>query len=412
MAQADWKNPDVICPEKAFAQGLTCLDLTEVENPATEFPIAMSMEEVELWKTQWAADLKVCRAQEVLRRHASDPGRFTPLQVQIYWMNAGAGLNAQEKLSEIRKASQRFSIPAHALIGALTQESLLSDLGISPDGGNYSCGIGQLNISEWCNGMSTLPAAERLALGWPAVTCDSSDLKSELIAPFYTLASRQLGNRPAYQINAQDFRGITLAQVSSHWTGVPASNQALRFKAITSFIQNCQNYALGIKFKAQNLRRLFDAYVPLKMQQAETYGPNDTSRLTCATPYQTKYFPLHTGWLLTLAIYNAGPSMAKLLEHYYQTSADSLPPLTPTDLIEALYWGGEYRQSSNRIHYSGHNQREYSQSWMKSCVVQRHVTRVIQHVTRPGVVLANSLEEIPCAQGISEGRRVSSGMKD
>lgn len=406
----DWKNPTVICPEKAVAQGLPCLNLSEVANPNLDFPDAMTAEEVTRWKTDWASDLKVCRANEVLKREAHRPGSFTALQVQISFMNAGAGKNAKDKLKKMEAAAVENGMPIHALIGALTQESLLSDLGMSPDGGNYSCGIGQLNVSEWCKGMNALPLSEQQALRWPKIQCEL--VTPAMLTPFYKIASTRLNGRPTYQIDASDFSGITQAQVVAEFPEASAAAQTLRFQALTSFIQNCQNYALGIKFKAYNLRTLFEAYVPAKLRKAEMYGPGEALNLSCQNPNPSRFYPLHTGWLLTLAIYNAGPSMAKLLEHYYQAGGETLPALKPNDLIEALYWGGEFHENDGRIHYQGANQRSYSQTWTKSCVVQRHVSRVIQHVTRPGVVLASSLEEIPCAQGISETRKNASGVKE
>lgn len=411
IAATDWKNPAVVCPEKALAQGLTCLDLSGVANPILEFPGDLSADEVELWKTDRAADLKVCRGREVLAREAAKPGSFTPLQIQISFMNAGSGINAQDKLLKIRQAAATVDMPVHALIGALTQESLLSDLGISPDGGNYSCGIGQLNVSEWCLGMQKLSATERSALGWPSLKCESNLVTPKMVAPFYAIAETRLNGRPAYQIRAEDFAGITLAQVVNSFPAATPAIQQTRFQALTSFIRHCQNHSLGIPIKAQNLRKIFDSYVPAKMRNAETYAGSDTFARQCQESYKSKFYPLHTGWLLTLAMYNAGPSMAKLLEHYYQKPAEALPAMTPKDLIEALHWGGEYRSADGRIHYQGANGRTYSQTWTKSCVVQRHVARVIQHVTAPGKTLASSLEEMPCAQGISETRRTSSGVK-
>lgn len=410
-SSVNWKNPDVVCPEKAVAQGIACLDLTNVANPNRDFPQDLSPADIETWKTNLAADLKVCRAQEVLRREKMHPGTFTPIQVQISWMNASAGNNSLEKLEKMHQAAKLVDMPIQTLIGALTQESLLSDLGLSPDGGNYSCGIGQLNISEWCEGMNKLSQTERDNLDWPTHKCDTKLVTPAMLEPFYKLASKNLNGRPAYQIDAKDFVGIELKQVLSSFPTANAATQSLRFKALTSFIKNCQNYSLGIPIKAYNLRSIFDRYLSKKLRSSEVYAPNESFPRACNSSYDSKYYPLHTGWLLAVAMYNAGPSMIKLIEHYHQKSAENLPALNPSDLIEALYWGGEYRSSTNRVHYTGSNQRGYSQTWTKSCVVQRHVARVIQHVTTPGQVLASSLEEKPCAQGIPENRKNSSGIK-
>ena len=409
-AFADWKNPTVLCPEEALPKGVNCVDLSRVANPLLDFPSWMSAADIQRWNTTLAKDLKVCRAREVLRREAIAPGSFTPIQIQISWMTANGGERSQEKLTKIVESANQLQMPPQILIGALTQESLMADLGISSDGGNFSCGIGQLNISEWCLGMNTLPAAERASLGWPTMTCDT--VNSAMVTPFFNLAKRNLGNRPEYRLTASDFAGITLNQVVSQFPAATAAVQANRFKAITSFVNNCQNFNYGIPFKARNIKNLFESYVPAKMKAEEVYSSGERYTRSCSTSYQSKYYPLHTGWLLALAAYNAGPSMTKLLEHYHQASGAAMPSLDPLDLIEALYWGGEVRAGTNRVYFTGANQREYSQSWYKSCVVQRHVARVIQHVTVPGTTIARSLEGTPCSHDVPADRRASSGIKE
>lgn len=409
-AFADWKNPTVLCPEEALPKGVTCLDLSRVSNPLLDFPSWMSEADVQRWTTQLSKDLKVCRAREVLRREAVTPGSFSSLQVQISWMTANGGERAQEKLAKIVESANQLQMPPQILIGALTQESLMADLGISSDGGNYSCGVGQLNISEWCLGMNTLSVAERVQLNWPTMTCDM--VTPAMVAPFHNLALRKLGTRPEYRLEASDFSDITLNQVIGQFPAATPAVQATRYKAITSFVNNCQNFAYGIPFKARNIKNLFENFVPAKMRAEETYAPTERYARTCESASRSKYYPLHTGWLLALAAYNAGPSMTKLLEHYYQASGPTMPSLNPLDLIEALYWGGEVRAGGNRVYFTGANERTYSQTWYKSCVVQRHVARVIQHVTVPGTTIARSLEESACSHQVPANRRSSSGIKN
>lgn len=410
VAHADWKNPTVLCPEEALPKGVPCLDLSRVNNPWDDFPAGMSDAEINRWKTTLSKDLKVCRSRENLRREAVTPGSLTPLQIQIAWMTSKGGESSREKLAKIIESANQLQMPPQILVGALTQESLLADLGISSDGGNYSCGIGQLNISEWCLGMNTLPAAERAQLGWPTMTCDT--VTPGMVAPFHNLALRKLGTRPEYRLEANDFAGITLNQVVGQFPAATAAVQANRFKAISSFVSNCQNFAYGIPFKARNIKNLFETYIPAKMKAEEVYTSGERYSRSCSTTYESKYFPLHTGWLLALAAYNAGPSMTKLLEHYHQASGAEMPSLNPLDLIEALYWGGEVRAGSNRVYFTGANQRTFSQTWYKSCVVQRHIARIIQHVTIPGTTIARSLEETPCSQEVPAIRRTSSGVKN
>ena len=411
-AFADWKNPSVLCPEEALPKGVTCLDLSRVNNPLLDFPSWMNEADVQRWTTQLSKDLKVCRAREVLRRETVTPGSYSSLQVQVSWMTANGGEKPEEKLARIIESANQLGMPPQILIGALTQESLMADLGISSDGGNYSCGIGQLNISEWCIGMNTLSAAERVQLKWPTMTCDT--ITPAMVAPFHSLALRNLSGRPEYRLEAKDFAGITLDQVVGQFPAATPAVQANRYKAIISFVNNCQSFVYGIPFKARNIKNLFTNFVPAKMKAEEVYLPSERYARTCTSSYQSKYYPLHTGWLLALAAYNAGPSITKLLEHYHQASGAEMPSLNPLDLIEALYWGGEVRVGvgGNRVYFTGANERTSSQSWYKSCVVQRHIARVIQHVTVPGTTIARSLEDSPCSQQVPASRRSSSGIKN
>ncbi len=402
LSFAGWENPAIQCPEKILPQGYPCPDLSRVVNVWEDFPESMTAEEISEWKWNRAPDLKICRYQEILKRESEKPGSFTPVRIQIGWMVTSGGKNPEKKLQSVISASVRSGIPPHVLLGAITQESLLASLGISPDGGNYSCGIAQLNISEWCTGMETLTAAEKAAFNWPAVAC--SAIKSSLVAPFYEIAVKRLGTRPEYRITATDFMGITSTEVK-----LPEKT----FQAVSSFIQNCQNDELSIRFKAANLKNLFTNFVPAAMRAREVYAADTPRQTSCRIQNTTSYYPLHTGWLLAVAAYNAGPRVTSLVEHYYQVRTNSVPPLNPKDLVEALHWGGKVKPGTSSVVFTGKNGNTLTQSWYKSCVVQRHVSRVVQHVTLPGETILKSLEKFPCANGeVPEYRRNSSGIKE
>jgi hypothetical protein len=405
----DWKTPPVLCPEEALPQGVACLDLSRVENPNLDYPAGMSEQDIRRWSTTWSKDLKVCRSREILRRETINPGSFTALQIQIAWMTSKGGENSQRKLQKIIESSQTLGMPAQILVGAFTQESLLAELGIASDGGNFSCGIGQLNISEWCLGMGTISAAERTRLAWPNIACNL--LPSNIVEPFYNIALRRLNGRPEYRLDATDFAGITQQDVQRHFPTGDLATQTARFQAVKSFVANCQDSTYGIPFKARNIKQLFDRYVPAKMKNSEVYSIGERYSRSCSQVYASRFYPLHTGWLLALAAYNAGPAIAKMLEHYHQAPAQDIEELHPDDLIEALYWGGEIRSTNNRVYFTSATGQSYSQSWYKSCVVQRHVARVVQHVTAPGSTIVRSLEPAACSQVPPVERRSSRGIK-
>jgi hypothetical protein len=411
---AQWDNPAVLCPEEILPQNISCLDLTRVKNPSIDFPDGITAEEKYDWTHNHAADLDLCRAQELLNRETRRPGSFTPLQVELSWMTVDGGKDVTLKLQSILNASIKHQIPPQVLIGALIQESLLASLGVAPDGGNYSCGIAQLNIQEWCNGIAWVTAADRERLGWPQLgNMGCGDLSPALVAPLYEIALSRLGTRPHYKMTSADFAGITLDQIESKWPVASPEVQNTRFQAVTSFIKNCQEISLSIPFKAQTLKSLFTSFVPTSLKFQQMYSTGQTFNRTCRDPYPTKFYPLHTGWLLAVAAYNAGPKQTQLVEHYFQIANNHFPQLTPLDLIEALHWGGKIKESNRRVYFVGQNGALSSQPWYKSCVVQRHVARVIQHVTEPGKTIARSLEQVACSQGaVPHYRVISSGIKE
>lgn len=401
FASAQWDHPAVLCPEKIFPEGHECPDFSRVNDPFTDFPTYMSDAEIRLWKFDRPKDLKLCRYTEALNRENERPGTLTAIQKQIAWMIVEGGKNTKTKLAAIQKAVAKYHMPPHVLMGAITQESLLASLGISPDGGNYSCGVAQLNINEWCEGASRLSWKERQEMAWPQIDCRK--LPSNIVSPFYAIAEKRLGDRPSYMITASDFSGIKFESVSSKM------NQK-QFQAVSSFVNNCQNDTYSIQFKARTLNNLFVNFVPSALKSQSIYNKPTSFGASCKVPFNSKYYPLHTGWLLAVAAYNAGPREVSLVEHYFQVKNNQFPQISPTDLIEALFWGGKVKASNKKVYFVGQNGRLTSQSWYKSCVVQRHVARVIEHVTKPGVTLARSLEKESCSKNVPAYRLNSSGV--
>lgn len=410
MAEVSWENPQVLCPEEILPSGLTCLNLSNVENPYTDFPNETTVEEMKDWKNNKAADLRVCRNKEVVRREEVKAGTYSPATLEQAWMVIDGGKQVALKLEAIQAASTKYQIPPQVLIGAMKQESLMSSLGVSPDGGNYSCGMSQLNIQEWCLSMNRLPEEERTALGWPTISCEPENIPNDIVKPFYDIAIKRAGNRPSYQLTSEDFNGITKKDVSSGFSRSEMSDS--HFQAVTSFVKNCQDIFLSVNFKARTLKSLFLNFVPTAMREAELYTPGKTFPRVCKNAYPSNAYPLHTGWLLAVAMYNAGPQQAKLLEHYYKVKDNNFPTINPLGLIEALHWGGKWKKRTDNLIFKDQYGDKYTQSWFKSCIVQRHVAKVIQHVTLPAESIAKSLEQEGCkTSGVPDYRKESSGVK-
>lgn len=415
--RADWANPPVACIEDLVPKFYPCLDLSMVVNPFADLPPGLSESETKFWLIDHRADLNLCRAREVHRREFSSPGSQSAGLLAIAWMWVKQAENLPEKINAIYDAAESADMPPSILFGALKQESLLSNLGISIDGANFSCGIGQVNLLEWCQYMRTLPAADQRRMNWPVgLSCDAPTLTTELVRPFYDIALRKLGGRPDYELSPEDFLGIEQRQVVARF---PAGNSALqrkRFGAVTNFVKYCSDLHHGIAAKGRELRRLFDGSVPGPLRKAEMYPLGTTFPSSCQRPYRSRYFPLHTGWLLADAIYNAGGRQVSVLQHYYRMtkagheSGSAWRTINPTSLIEGLHWGGKWNEVTQKIEYRNVYGDLSSQPWFKTCVVQRHIASVVQYAARPGEIIVKSLEQVPCSRTtVPEYRKKSPG---
>lgn len=410
----DWENPPVMCPEEILPKGITCPDFSKVEKVYEDFPSDFSAADIKDWKANKAADLRLCRNQEVLRREKAKPGSYGAGVIENAWMVVNGGEHVAEKLEAVNNASLKYEIPPQILMGAMRQESLLSQLGVSPDGGNYSCGMSQLNIQEWCSAMNRLTDAEKVNLGWPtSVSCEDDVLPTDIVKPFYDIAVTKLNGRQSYELTSKDFEGITFEQVSAGFPNASSEIQNKRFQAVSSFVNHCQDIGLSIDFKAKTLRSLFMNFVPKELREQNLYQDGKTFTRSCQAQYSSKAFPLHTGWLMAVAMYNAGPRQRDLVDHYFQIKKNNYPVLSPLDLIEALHWGGKAKRFSDVVEFKNQSGDKMTQKWFKSCIVQRHVARVIQHATLPVESIAKSLEQDGCKNNgtIPDYRQKSSGVK-
>ncbi len=403
-AEVEWSNPPVLCSEELLPRGFTCPDFSSVKDPYTEFPSTLTAEEIKDWTTNKTTDLRLCRNLEIMKREKNKPGSYSEATIKGAWMIIDGGKNAKAKLEAIQKASQQNGIPPQILIGALKQESGFSSIGVAPDGGNYSCGLAQMNIQEWCESVSLLSAERKKELGWPSISCDSSVLPTDVVKPLYEFALKRIaGKKPSYAMTAEDYDGLSAEQFGM---------ETAKFTAANSFLHHCQNATLGIEFKAKTLRNLYDHFVPKSLKESEIYSDGESFQRPCTTPYPVKAYPLHTGWLLAVAMYNAGPVQAKLVGHYYQVKNNNFPEMNPLHLIEALHWGGKWIPGTDSVSFEDQNGKAYSQRWFKSCIVQRHVARVIQHVTVPTESIARPLDKDGCKMTIPDYRKISSGIKE
>lgn len=407
----DWKQAPVACVEEIVPHQPTrmCPDFTKVANPIIDWPVELPAAERAYWDTR-PKEISICRAREILAREAMTPGSQKPVAVEISWMQVQAAMHFNEKIIAIYDASEIYHIPVQVLAGALDQESLFAELGISEDGENFSCGIGQLNVLEYCRWANSQTTAEKALIGWPVekVECDSPTfMQTSFVRPFHSIAKKRLAGLPEYRLNATHFEGIKLDDVISELPAASIDIQKLRVQVIRSFIDHCSEARRGILGKAHELARLYEVIVPAGLRSQEHYGSRERHYRGCSRDDASGVYPLQTGWLMAVAAYNAGSRVLDAVTYYNRMSADDLNDVqawqrfNPQSLIESLYGAGKYDAKDKKLEFKSVDGSPRSWSWFKACVVQRHIARVIQRATlsNAGTILAVSLEGKPgCIQ--------------
>lgn len=421
FAATDWSKAPIECVEDVVPQlpNETCLDLSQVAEPGKDFPANFSESDIAEWKRK-RKTLTACRYLEIVRRENLNLGSQSPDALKVAWMLQNARDSRDPKIAAVYKASRDYKLPSTILAGAIRQESLFSDLGISPDGNNYSCGIGQFNILSWCNWITLQSAAFQQQTGWPqGLTC--AQLNPSMVKQFYDIAVSKLGSVPIYKMNFEQFKDIKQSQVQTGLGSGTPQVIASRYQAVMSFTQFCINPLYAIQAKANEIAKIYKDYIPAGMKQSQLYKSPQTWPTQCREKGYEGAYPFHIGWLMAVGIYNAGPRVLSALSHYWGWNSTTLmnpatfANTTPLEVVEGLYWGGKYNKTSDSVTFNNLGGGTTQASWYKMCIVQRHIARVVQHSTRTGVdALVDSLEgSNPCGPDNPAplARQDSSGVK-
>jgi hypothetical protein len=403
----NWAQPPVGCVEEIVPQAYekACPDLSQAKSPFTDLPESLSIDEVAYWQSHKKAR-SYCAVREVVAREARQPKSFSPVAVEISWMQMMAPLHRKEKIAAIYEASRVNHMPAQVLTGAIYQESLFAELGIAEDGANYSCGVGQINVLEWCRWANSQSANTRKAIGWPSgFQCNT--LTTNMLKPYYEFAKTQLNGAPSYQMTNEHFSKMPFSIIEKAYPGVSMDLLKSRHQAIRSFINNCADPKNGIAAKAHELASLYALFVPPGLKVMDKYAPGDSFQRKCQEKSYDRSYPLDTGWLLAVGIYNAGPHALDSIAYYNHWSREDMrdprtwQKYTPADLIRNIYWSGHYDHETDKFNYKTLSGQSTNWSWTQPCVLQRHIARVIQHVTRDDEPkFIDSLEgDSKCANG-------------
>jgi hypothetical protein len=411
----NYAQPPVGCVEEMVPHRASreCLDLSDVNMPSTDWPEDLSREEKAYWWKE-RRGLAVCRAEEILRRERKRPGSQSAFNVQMSWMTMEALKNYDVKVKAVYDGARANNIPLQVLTGAIYQESVFAELGVSDDGGNFSCGVQQINIIGWCDYMNKQSAEDKAALNWPQekVTCtDPNMVHPELIRPLYNVAKARFSG-PAYRMKKENYQNIPLDSFVKNWPAADRATNEKRYSLIMSYINNCSDPRRGILAKSNELATIYGIHISAALKAKDRYPEGQKFNRQCREAQVGDAYPLHTGWMMAVASYNGGPRAVHAAAYYEGWSADDMnnpekvKNYTPTDLIKGLYWGGKYNSKNDQIEFMGMNGVLRAWPFFKACVAQRHVARVMQHVTLTPTFFADTLEG---ASGCVRGQFDSSG---
>lgn len=433
-SNVDWAQPALGCVEEmvSHVESAPCLDLSGVANPLVDWPTTLTQPEFDYWYAH-RRGLAYCRAEELLKREVASPGSQGPNALELSWMVVESVKNYETKVNAVYEAANQSGVPPLILTGAIYQESLFAELGLADDGGNFSCGVQQINLSGWCSWANTLSEQEKIAMDWPLnIDCSDSQLIDlKLIRPLYEIALTQLNGLPEYQLQASHFSNITQADVEPFWSKAAPEIQTLRFQTIRSFINNCTDPRRGILAKAHALAKLYNSSISTAFKAKDRYTSGDSFHRSCSQAAKDDAFPLHTGWLLTVAAYNAGPRAIDAVAYYNSwgktefNDSVAIQDFTPDQIINSIFWSGQYNPTTDKIDYTNLNGSPRSWPWYTACIAQRHIARVIQHVTLLPEYFVNSLDDaqhrcmkstfdsngVLISSGVPPDRQISSGRK-
>ena len=300
-------------------------------------------------------------------------------------------------IDKIYEAAKTYDMPPNILYGALAQESGLIDYGIIYDLGNYSCGMAQINISEWCQYVHSLPKQRQDELGWPSTLTDCERrVKPRWLKKTYDQLVKKIKKPVTTSPVAATVTAPTIASSEQDDTEDPIDpsefgtdsklfenlihshqEHSIKDQAVLSFVKHCGHFEYAIPAKAEILRDIFDKTVPSFYKTHEVYkakeGPADWK---CKVPYQSTYYPFHTGWLIADGIYNLGEELVSLVARQVNENYENLK--NPAQLLFAIKDAGTLSPKTALLDFKTiDDNKKKSTSWFRTCVVDRHITNVV-----------------------------------
>ena len=195
-----------------------------------------------------------------------------------------APVDHDEKVAAVYAAAEEYNLSPVVLAGAILQESGAADLGIGRDFDNWTCGLSQISVNEWCPWIESKSPEFQDQLGWPReliaqfkahhlgtdICAENTFIAREHVRPFQAIAIDRMKKdihskveyllRPEYLIQPKPIEFQEVAESMKQISHQHQSNfaedddaQMIRYKMTKSYAENCSNHKLAVPAMAQNL---------------------------------------------------------------------------------------------------------------------------------------------------------------
>jgi hypothetical protein len=372
--EVDWQQPGIGCIEDLYLHRLKpsekCADLQTTSINAQDL----------------SADAHgICSAREVIRRETLKPGS-QPKDLSLFaWLMLHSLIDREEKIQAIYNAAENTGMPPQFLYGILELESKITDLGITVDSENYSCGTGSLNLTQWCEWMTKQDEITQRVLGWPAHTpCDDRHVAASLVGSVFHQVFDE--NTPwITQMDSSRYAKVDDRVILAELKKLhPQSSYVLRKKqlsAIRSFTNHCFMPGYSIPATAFSIKKIYDELIPEYLKVQQRFLPGQAAPISCLRSYRSEYFPMHPGWMLAYAAHNMGDEAVDIFDYYFREERQKNPMRTFTaqDVIDGLFWGGKLSTIDGKqyiTHYQNSSREPQSIDFFWPCIAHSNVFNV------------------------------------
>jgi hypothetical protein len=262
------------------------------------------------------------------------------------YINVKAPEDISDKISTIYESANYYEMPVSVLLGSLAQESSFADDSLGRDGGNYACGIAQLNVVEWCLWGRSLNEEQASALQFPKSDmekydkenphgdfCNSDYMDPKLVEPFMNILINKFKVSSPNQMPMENYKKLSFQSMKGNLSGKTEDIQKLQYDVSQSFFGHCAEHRVSIPALAYILNDLYKNYVPTELKSTERYSAGEHFYKSCKTEIKSNAYPFNTGWVLTDVMFNCGE---KIVQDISKIKTQSWSDFNPTILVGYL----------------------------------------------------------------------------